>query len=181
MFTNFYCVVRSSPWIWKMDIPQYWYGNVTGLKTYDVVNRSAKFDILSKGGPKKGIMVDLSEGFAHYFRPLVGDLIRPSYLQVGADGADIEVEVYRWTGDEATATKFKPVADVTLSRSYPVRGDAQGLSFWMDDDLLTIKDAYPEITHPTWVHKPNLERRTSKRRVGGLIGGLLDSEDMLWW
>jgi hypothetical protein len=147
MFTNFYCVVQSAAWIDKVSVPQFWDGYCTGSKVHDVVHRSAAFDILSRGADKSGIVVDRSEGNAHYFRPLVGDVIRPSYLQVqvGADGADIEVEVYRWTGDEATTTKFKPVADMYLSFNYPRRGDGQGLGFGTDDKLLPLKDAFPEF------------------------------------
>ena len=161
MFTNFYCVVCSSPWIWKMQIPQY----PSGFKEYDVVNRSATFDILSRGGDKTGILVDLSEGNAYYFRPLVGDVIRPSDFQTGSDGADLEVTVYRWTGDEATATQFKPVADVFLSRNYPQngRGQGQGLGFGTDDKLLLLADAFPEL-RPGPVYGPPVPRKTRKGR-----------------
>lgn len=162
MFTNFYCVVSSSPWISKVTMPDYLYG--THNKEVDVVHRSAAFDILSRGADKIGLLVDLSEGIAHYFRPLVGDVIRPSDLQLGSDGADIEVTVYRWTGDEATATQFKPVADVFLSRHYPASGgQAQGLGFGTADELLLLADAFPEL-RPGPVYGPPVPRETRKGR-----------------
>jgi len=163
MFTTSYCVVSSSPWISKVTMPDYLYG--TRHKVVDVVNRSATFDILSRGGDKSGLLVDLSEGNAYYFRPLVGDVIRPSDFQTGSDGADIEVTVYRWTGDEATATQFKPVAGVFLSRNYPQngRGQGQGLGFGTDDKLLLLADAFPEL-RPGPVYGPPVPRKIRKGR-----------------
>jgi hypothetical protein len=162
MFTNLYCVVSSAAWISKVDVPQYWNGVYTGYKVDDVVHRSAAFDIVSRrGADKNGIVVDRSEGNAHYFRPLVEDVIRPSFSSCGTDGADIEIEVYRWTGDEATATKFKPLGDVYLSLAYPQRGDGQGLGFGTDDKLLVLADAFPEW-HSGPKYGPTIEELTGK-------------------
>ena len=137
MFTNFYCVVH-------------------------VIQRSAAFDILSKGASKKRIVVDASKGIAHRFRPLVGDVIRPSPPQHPTDSADVEVKAYRWTGDEATTTKFNPVADVTLSLDYPGRGDGHGLSFGPDDDLRVLTDDLPD-DHPSAADRPTLQKPPRKK------------------
>ncbi len=150
MFTNLYCVINSAAWIAKLnDDPK-----------YDVVLRSAVFDILSRGADKIGIVVDRSKGFAHYFRPLVGDVIRASSMP--ADKADIEVVVYRWTGDEVTATNFKPVGGVFLSYEYPRRGGGQGLGFGSDDELIVLKDAYPEW-HSGPTYGPTTEELTGSK------------------
>lgn len=141
MFTNFYCVVQSSAWSLN----------------------AAAFDILRRGADKKRIVVDASKGIAHRFRPLVGDVIRPSPSQHASGGADIEVKACRWTGDEATTIKFKPVAEVTLSLNYPGRGDGQGLGFGTDDELLVLKDAFSG-THPGSVHRPTIKKPTRKKQ-----------------
>lgn len=161
MFTNVYCVVQSSAWIFNV-VAHRPYG-----KNFDVVHRSAAFDILSRGADKKGLVVDMSKRIAHCFRPLVGDVIRPSHFRspANADGADIEVKAYRWTGDEATTTKFKPVADVTLSLNYPRRGDGQGLGFGTDDKLLVLEDAFPEL-HPP-IYRPTIKKSTRKKQRFG--------------
>lgn len=172
MFTNFYCIVQSSPWISHDSIATRadWHTDRLArtselIDGYDGVNRSAQFDLLSRGGAKKGILVDRSAGNAYWFRPMVGDLIRPSASQTRADGADLEVDIYRWTGDEATATKFKPLAAATLSYSYPLRGEAQGLSFWMDDDLLLLKKAYPQPAQQAPIKNPKGEQTSEKPKT----------------
>jgi hypothetical protein len=140
MFTNLYCVVSSAAW--KFNAAAY---RPYGIEDFNVVHRSAAFDIVSgRGADRSGIVVDRSAGSAHHFRPLVGDVIRPSFAGYGTDGADIEVEIYRWTGDEATAITFKPIGDVYLSFDYPQRGDGQGLGFGTGDKFLVLADAYPE-------------------------------------
>jgi hypothetical protein len=140
MFTSFYCVVH-------------------------VIQRSAAFDILSKGAGKKRIVVDASKGIAHRFRPLVGDVIRPSPPQHPTDSADVEVRAYRWTGDEASTTKFNPVADVTLSLDYPARGDGHGLSFGPDDDLRVLTDALAD-DHSSAADRSTLQKPPRKKKHG---------------
>ncbi len=143
MFTNFFCVVQSS------------------ARSFN----AAAFDILGRGAAKRGIVVDASKGIAHRFRPLVGDVIRPSPSQYPTDSADIEVIVYRLTGDEATTTKFKPVADVALSLNYPRRGDGQGLGFGTDDKLLVLEDALPDHSNP--VGRPRIKKPARKTKRFG--------------
>lgn len=152
MFTNLYCVIR----------PSGTFNTVNGdAESAAVIPRSATLDIQSRGVGKKRVVVGGSKGIAHRFRPLVGDVIRPSPSQGLADSADIEVRAYRWTGDDATTIKFNPVADVTLSLDYPGRGDGHGLSFGPDDDLRVLTDALPD---PNATDRPTLQKPPRKKQ-----------------
>lgn len=137
MFTNFYCVIQSS------------------ARSFN----PAAFDILCRAAAKKSIIVDASKATDHRFRPLVGDVIRPSLSQYLGSAAEIEVRIYRWTGDEATTTRFKPVAALTLSPHYPAHGDGQGLEFHTYDKLVVLDD-----THPDQVIRPTTMKPTRKKR-----------------
>jgi len=153
MFTNFYCVVR----------PSGTFGTVDGARELAAIPRSATFDIQSRGAGKKRVVVGGPKGIAHRLRPLVGDVIRPSPSRTPTDGADVEVRAYRWTGDEATTTKFNPVADVILSLDYPGRGDGRGLGFGTDDELLVLTDARPE-DRASPVDRPTIKNPAKKKQ-----------------
>lgn len=156
MSTSFYCIVQSSP---RISRSKRYADHLRRTVVDEFVHRSATFDILSRGGDKLGIVVNRSDGIAHYFRPLVGDVIRISRLGVGS--ADIEVDVYRWTGDEATTTTFSPLAVIYVSQFYPQFGTAQGLGFG-PDDWVALKDAYPEERGGP-KYGPTTEELTGKR------------------